>query len=150
MSALWLLIILFAVTLGILPAGGMGPAGGEGGESSRQVVYAQPFYAAETEVARRLTALMSAPRDEARSTSAGGVLRASRFIFPASSSRSSAVNLRIPAQPLPLAVAAFTDRRALAAAFVIGLFIISSAAGRILTGCHEGRENQGQGEEARG
>ena len=58
-------------TLSSPPAGGEGgesplPAGGEGGESSRQVVYAQPFYAAETEVARRLTALMSAPRDEAR------------------------------------------------------------------------------------
>lgn len=47
---------------------------------------------------------------------------------------------------LPLAVAAFTDRRALAAAFVIGLFIISSAAGGILTGCHEGREHQGDSE----
>ncbi|MCH7738101.1 MAG: ABC transporter permease subunit [Chloroflexi bacterium] len=38
---------------------------------------------------------------------------------------------------LPLAVAAFTDRRALAAAFVIGLFVISGAAGGILTGCDE-------------
>lgn len=38
---------------------------------------------------------------------------------------------------LPLAVSAFTDRRALAAAFVIGLFVISSAAGGILTGCDE-------------
>ncbi len=47
---------------------------------------------------------------------------------------------------LPLAVAAFTDRRALAAAFVIGLFIISSAAGGILTGCHEGREHQDDSE----
>ncbi len=40
---------------------------------------------------------------------------------------------------LPLAVAAFTDRRALAAAFVIGLFVISAAAGGIMTGCDEGR-----------
>ena len=42
---------------------------------------------------------------------------------------------------LPLAVAGFTTRRAYAAAFVIGLFIISAAAGGILTGCedHEDR-----------
>jgi ABC-2 type transport system permease protein len=38
---------------------------------------------------------------------------------------------------LPLAVSVFTDRRALASAFVIGLFVISSAAGGILTGCDE-------------
>ena len=38
---------------------------------------------------------------------------------------------------LPLAVAAFTTRRAYAAAFVIGLFIISSAAGDILTSCDD-------------
>ncbi len=38
---------------------------------------------------------------------------------------------------LPLAVSAFTDRRAFAAAFVIGLFIISGAAGGILTSCDE-------------
>lgn len=36
---------------------------------------------------------------------------------------------------LPLAVSAFTNRRAIAAAIVIGLFIISSAAGGILTEC---------------
>ena len=42
---------------------------------------------------------------------------------------------------LPLAVAAFTDRRALAAAFVIGLFVISGAAGGILTGCGESPGN---------
>ena len=47
---------------------------------------------------------------------------------------------------LPLAVAAFTDRRALAAAFVIGLFVISGAAGGILTGCDEGRDHQGDSE----
>ena len=40
---------------------------------------------------------------------------------------------------LPLAVSAFTDRRAYAAAFVIGLFIISSAAAGILTECDERR-----------
>jgi ABC-2 type transport system permease protein len=44
---------------------------------------------------------------------------------------------------LPLAVAAFTDRRALAAAFVIGLFIISAAAGEILSECDESQENRG-------
>ena len=38
---------------------------------------------------------------------------------------------------LPLAVSAFTTRRAYAAAFVIGLFIISSAAAGILTQCDE-------------
>jgi ABC-2 type transport system permease protein len=38
---------------------------------------------------------------------------------------------------LPLAVAGFTNRRAYAAAFVIGLFIISSAAGGIMAGCEE-------------
>ncbi len=52
---------------------------------------------------------------------------------------------------LPLAVSAFTTRRAYAAAFVIGLFIISSAAAGILTECDEsggGRrspEGRGQG-----
>ena len=45
---------------------------------------------------------------------------------------------------LPLAVAAFTDRRALAAAFVIGLFVISGAAGGILTSCGEGRDHRGE------
>jgi ABC-2 type transport system permease protein len=44
---------------------------------------------------------------------------------------------------LPLAVAAFTNRRAYAAAFVIGVFIISSAAAGIMTGCEE---NGGNGE----
>ncbi len=38
---------------------------------------------------------------------------------------------------LPLAVSAFTDRRAFAAAFVIGLFIISGAASGFLTSCDE-------------
>ena len=45
---------------------------------------------------------------------------------------------------LPLAVAAFTDRRAIASAFVIGLFVISAAAGGILTGCDE-HQHDGQG-----
>ena len=45
---------------------------------------------------------------------------------------------------LPLAVAAFTDRRALAAAFVIGLFVISGAAGGILTACGEGRDHRSE------
>ena len=35
---------------------------------------------------------------------------------------------------LPLTVAAFTNRRAIASAFVIGLFVISAAAGGILDG----------------
>ena len=43
---------------------------------------------------------------------------------------------------LPLAVSAFTDRRAYAAAVVIGLFVISAAAGDILTHCEE---RQGSG-----
>ena len=38
---------------------------------------------------------------------------------------------------LPLTVSAFTTRRAYAAAFVIGLFIISSAAAGILTSCDD-------------
>ena len=38
---------------------------------------------------------------------------------------------------IPLAAAAFTTRRAYAAAFVIGLYFISAAAGGILTGCDE-------------
>ncbi len=44
---------------------------------------------------------------------------------------------------LPLAVAAFTNRRAYAAAFVIGLFIISTAVADILTSCdnHNGRSS---------
>ena len=37
----------------------------------------------------------------------------------------------------PLAVAAFTDRRAYAAAFVIGLFIISATVSGALTACTE-------------
>lgn len=40
---------------------------------------------------------------------------------------------------LPLAVSTFTNRRAYAAAFVIGLFIISTATAGILTECDEGR-----------
>ena len=47
---------------------------------------------------------------------------------------------------LPLAVSAFTDRRAFAAAFVIGLFVISTAAGGILTGCDE-RHDRDRGAE---
>ena len=47
---------------------------------------------------------------------------------------------------LPLAVAAFTNRRAFAAAFVIGLFIISSAAGGILTECDESHSRDAQGQ----
>jgi ABC-2 type transport system permease protein len=47
---------------------------------------------------------------------------------------------------LPLAVSAFTDRRALAAAFVIGIFVISTAASGILTGCDEGGGHRGGGE----
>lgn len=47
---------------------------------------------------------------------------------------------------LPLAVSAFTDRRALAAAFVIGIFVISTAASGILTGCDEGSGNRGDAE----
>ncbi|MDP7084502.1 MAG: ABC transporter permease subunit [Dehalococcoidia bacterium] len=41
---------------------------------------------------------------------------------------------------IPLAVASFTNRRAYAAAFVIGFFIISHAAGNILTACEENGE----------
>ena len=41
---------------------------------------------------------------------------------------------------LPLAVAAFTNRRTYAAAFVIGLFIISTAAASILTHCDESND----------
>ena len=43
---------------------------------------------------------------------------------------------------LPLAVSAFTDRRAIAAAFVIGIFIISAAAGGILTECDEHEDSR--------
>ena len=45
---------------------------------------------------------------------------------------------------LPLAVSAFTDRRAFAAAFVIGLFIISTAASGFLTSCDE-HDDRGRG-----
>ena len=41
---------------------------------------------------------------------------------------------------LPLAVSAFTTRRAFAAAFVIGLFIISASVSAILTECEEDQE----------
>ena len=52
---------------------------------------------------------------------------------------------------LPLAVSAFTDRRAYAAAIVIGLFIISAAAASILTHCDDGdggsrRSGEGTGQ----
>lgn len=47
---------------------------------------------------------------------------------------------------LPLAVSAFTDRRAFAAAFVIGLFVISAAAGGALTEC-EGHQGPGRGQQ---
>ena len=47
---------------------------------------------------------------------------------------------------LPLAVAAFTDRRAIAAAFVIGIFIISAAAGGILTECNDHAGDRRAGE----
>ena len=46
---------------------------------------------------------------------------------------------------LPMAISAFTTRRAYAAAFVIGLYVISAAAAGILTGCDEeetGRSGQ--------
>lgn len=47
---------------------------------------------------------------------------------------------------VPLAVAAFTNRRAYAAAFVIGFFIISAASAGIMTECNEhgGRRDSGQ------
>ena len=47
---------------------------------------------------------------------------------------------------LPLAVSAFTNRRAIAAAIVIGLFIISSAAAGILTECDEGHAPERSGQ----
>ena len=43
---------------------------------------------------------------------------------------------------LPLAVSAFTTRRAYAAAFVIGLFLISAPTSGILTECEEGGNQQ--------
>ena len=46
---------------------------------------------------------------------------------------------------LPLAVAAFTTRRAYAAAFVIGLFIISAAAAGILTQCDDDGRRSAEG-----
>ena len=49
---------------------------------------------------------------------------------------------------LPMAVAAFTTRRAYAAAFVIGLFIISAPTAELLTNCdpHEAAESAQQSE----
>ena len=44
---------------------------------------------------------------------------------------------------LPLAVAGFTTRRAYAAAFVIGLFIISAAAAGIMTECEDHEHDDG-------
>ena len=49
---------------------------------------------------------------------------------------------------LPLAVSAFTVRRAYAAAFVIGFFIISAAAGGILTECEDEEHRPGAREVA--
>ena len=49
---------------------------------------------------------------------------------------------------LPLAVAGFTTRRAFAAAFVIGLFIISAAVGGIMTECEDHREGPPSGRPA--
>lgn len=45
---------------------------------------------------------------------------------------------------IPMAVSAFTTRRAVAAAFVIGLFIISVPVGWALTGCDEGDAQRGE------
>ena len=47
---------------------------------------------------------------------------------------------------LPLAVSAVTDRRAIAAAIVIGLFIISTASAGILTECDEGHNPDRSGQ----
>ncbi len=44
---------------------------------------------------------------------------------------------------IPLAVASFTNRRAYASAFVIGLFILSSAVGEILIECPDQHEGPG-------
>ena len=46
---------------------------------------------------------------------------------------------------LPLAISAFTDRRAIAAAIVIGLFIISAATAGILTECEERHDQDRSG-----
>ena len=43
---------------------------------------------------------------------------------------------------LPMAVAAFTTRRAYAAAVVIGLYIISASVAGVLTGCEEERDHE--------
>ena len=47
---------------------------------------------------------------------------------------------------LPLAISAITDRRAVAAAIVIGLFIISAAAAGILTECDENHSQDRSGQ----
>lgn len=44
---------------------------------------------------------------------------------------------------LPMAVAAFTVRRAYAAAFIIGIFIVGASASGILTSCREEHPSQG-------
>ena len=44
---------------------------------------------------------------------------------------------------IPLAIAAFTSRRALAAALTIGLYLVSSAMAGALTDCHEGPRRPG-------
>ena len=49
---------------------------------------------------------------------------------------------------LPLAVSGFTTRRAYAAAFVIGLFIISAAVGGILTECEDHEDGPPRGRPA--
>ena len=51
---------------------------------------------------------------------------------------------------LPLAVSAFTLRRAFAATFVIGFFIISAAAGGILTECEDHEHGPGEPVEVSG
>ena len=48
---------------------------------------------------------------------------------------------------LPMAVSAFTTRRAYAAAFVIGVFIISIPVAGVLTGCDEEQESFARAEE---
>ena len=49
---------------------------------------------------------------------------------------------------IPLAVAAFTNRRAYAAAFVIGLFIISAAFSGALTQCEDNSPDRGSGNDS--